>query len=311
MDEYYKTLGVEPGASPEEVRQAYKDLVNVWHPDRFSHDPHLQKKAQEELKKINEAYKRLETQFQSAPAVTSSAASGPTIQKPQQSSSEAVHAKPHPVSVWMWPLIVVVIGASLYFGLRREPASPSSSPLIEPYSVRIGEDKPKLPPTPNGQTASSPETIIARKRKEAEKWGGTGNPKTAPAPSLSKHLSYITVGSGKDDAIRIQGRPDSTSSNLFTYGSSHIYFEDGKVTGWQNNSPRLRVRLSPSVRSQTETFTVGSTKDEVLSVQGTPDSFSDREFIYGAATVHFDDGRVTSWFDRDSLLKVTMQPQQK
>ena len=49
-------LGLSSGASQEEIRQAYHDLVKVWHPDRFAHDPRLQKQAEEKLKLINEAH---------------------------------------------------------------------------------------------------------------------------------------------------------------------------------------------------------------------------------------------------------------
>lgn len=43
-------------------------------------------------------------------------------------------------------------------------------------------------------------------------------------------------------------------------------------------------------------FTVGSTRDEVLVVQGTPLSFNDTHFTYPTgAQVFFTDGRVTSW----------------
>jgi hypothetical protein len=52
-------LGLGAGASAEEIKAAYRDLAKVWHPDRFSHDPRLQQKAQEQLKEINEAYGRL------------------------------------------------------------------------------------------------------------------------------------------------------------------------------------------------------------------------------------------------------------
>jgi TonB family protein len=54
-----RTLEVEPGASLEEIRQAYRDQTKVWHPDRFSNDIRLQKKAEEKLKQINLAYQRL------------------------------------------------------------------------------------------------------------------------------------------------------------------------------------------------------------------------------------------------------------
>ena len=57
----YNILGLKPGASQDEVKQAYRDLVRVWHPDRFSHDTRLQKKAQEKMGEINRAYERLES----------------------------------------------------------------------------------------------------------------------------------------------------------------------------------------------------------------------------------------------------------
>ena len=50
IDRYYEILDLQPGASPEEVKQAYRELVKVWHPDRFSHDPKLIKRAHEKLK---------------------------------------------------------------------------------------------------------------------------------------------------------------------------------------------------------------------------------------------------------------------
>jgi preprotein translocase subunit Sec63 len=49
-------LGLKPGATREEVDEAYRDLAKVWHPDRFSGNPRLQKKAEEKIKEINAAY---------------------------------------------------------------------------------------------------------------------------------------------------------------------------------------------------------------------------------------------------------------
>jgi hypothetical protein len=52
-------LGLKPGASAQEIKAAYRDMAKVWHPDRFSHEPRLQEKAQNKLKEINEAYEAL------------------------------------------------------------------------------------------------------------------------------------------------------------------------------------------------------------------------------------------------------------
>lgn len=32
----YEILGLKPEASPAEVKEAYRDLVKVWHPDRVN-----------------------------------------------------------------------------------------------------------------------------------------------------------------------------------------------------------------------------------------------------------------------------------
>ena len=54
-------LGLKSGASQEEVNQAHRDLVNVWHPDRFVGNPRLQKKAEEKSKEINAAYEYIKS----------------------------------------------------------------------------------------------------------------------------------------------------------------------------------------------------------------------------------------------------------
>ncbi|MBI5590648.1 MAG: RDD family protein [Deltaproteobacteria bacterium] len=52
----YEILRLKPDASVEELKLAYRDLVNVWHPDRFLHNPRLKEKAERQLQEINEAY---------------------------------------------------------------------------------------------------------------------------------------------------------------------------------------------------------------------------------------------------------------
>ncbi|MEG4283756.1 J domain-containing protein [Microcoleus sp. A006_D1] len=55
----YEILEIEPGASLEEIKRAYRDLAFVWHPDRFAHNDRLQQKAQQRLTEINQAYQEL------------------------------------------------------------------------------------------------------------------------------------------------------------------------------------------------------------------------------------------------------------
>lgn len=56
LQQHYKVLGLEPGASLEEVNQAYKDLVFIWHPDRVPQEnERLVKKSVAKIQQINEA----------------------------------------------------------------------------------------------------------------------------------------------------------------------------------------------------------------------------------------------------------------
>jgi curved DNA-binding protein CbpA len=66
LDCYYQVLQLEPGASFQEVDQAYSDLAQAWQPDRFSNDPRLQEKARQKLREIERAYERLRSPVRSS-----------------------------------------------------------------------------------------------------------------------------------------------------------------------------------------------------------------------------------------------------
>jgi WD40 repeat protein len=54
--QYYAVLSIDSAASSETVKQAYRNLAKIWHPDRYVHDPRLKAQAEIEIKKINQAY---------------------------------------------------------------------------------------------------------------------------------------------------------------------------------------------------------------------------------------------------------------
>ncbi|MGB8702102.1 MAG: J domain-containing protein [Thermosynechococcaceae cyanobacterium] len=67
VETHLQVLDLRLPASLDEVKQAYKDLVSVWHPDRFAHNPRLQKKAEEKLKQFNQAYETLQQWYRRPP----------------------------------------------------------------------------------------------------------------------------------------------------------------------------------------------------------------------------------------------------
>jgi hypothetical protein len=87
-DYYYQILELKPGASKQEVKQAYKDLIVVWHPDRFVHNPRLQQKAQEKVKEINAAYAFLKSYNIAPETGFSTSYNAPSDYDPPQNSAE-------------------------------------------------------------------------------------------------------------------------------------------------------------------------------------------------------------------------------
>lgn len=103
IEKYYRALDLEPGSSLEQVKQAWRELVKVWHPDRFPNDAKLQAKAQERLKDINRAYEALEQYLASGvpprtngqTGSTQSSESGNRQRTEEQQSSKKTEPPPH------------------------------------------------------------------------------------------------------------------------------------------------------------------------------------------------------------------------
>jgi len=103
--------------------------------------------------------------------------------------------------------------------------------------------------------------------------------------------------------LAIQGTPTSIISgegvigDRWSYGFSSVEFtKDGVVKGYSNISGNLRVAVETTgneIRGRADYFTLGSTEDEVLAIQGTPTSIISGEGVigdrwsYGFSSVEF------------------------
>ena len=65
---------------------------------------------------------------------------------------------------------------------------------------------------------------------------------TKPASQISEKATFFTIGSSKDEVLRIQGQPTSTSRYMWWYGSSYVTFDlNERVEGWAGAGLKARV----------------------------------------------------------------------
>ena len=56
---YYALLELSPNATEADLKKAWHEQLQVWHPDRFTHAPMLHQKAEARTKLLNQAYQTL------------------------------------------------------------------------------------------------------------------------------------------------------------------------------------------------------------------------------------------------------------
>ena len=117
-ENYLAVLGLKRDSSWALVKSTYRDLTEVWHPDRFAHNPRLQQDAQKKMKEINEAYSWLKVNFYKSNASTSSTSESQSSQPAgSEPINESISAKEigarllrtlFVISVMFWAFIFIV-----------------------------------------------------------------------------------------------------------------------------------------------------------------------------------------------------------
>ena len=115
----YKVLGLEPGASDEEVKQAYRRLAKKYHPDLNPGDAEAARKMQE----VNEAYDRIKNPEKYA---------GPTYQSQRSGQEDPYGGYGNPFGGYN------PFGGGWYYETRqREPEGDSYQQAASQY-IRFG-----------------------------------------------------------------------------------------------------------------------------------------------------------------------------
>jgi hypothetical protein len=200
-------LALRPGATPVEIKQAYRDMVKVWHPDRFGSDPRLRQKAEDKLKQINKAYQMLQTDPGTGgtyAAEPERAASSTTADasSPRNSSSSPIpqsgRARPNRSLVgvgWLYGCVGIALGlmagymALEHGALQGARSSPASAQQVEASS------EPTAPKIPATQT---PEVVAEHDVNSAELPGRNTQPKDSGSNRSASARFHVRQLSGAE-----------------------------------------------------------------------------------------------------------------
>lgn len=216
-------LGLSPGSSLQEIKNAYKRLSQMFHPDRFPENTEEHKTARAKFLTVQQSYKLLLKYQQShgslpKPATFTAINDTATRTRTTLINSDHKHQKP-PTSPSKQPLHsslqkiwlpISFIGLSVYFTLH-----------ISKQSVHLTNDALELQ-TNTETTITSPSST------------------TNETPSKQTHSNkqptmQFTYGDSMRTVVEVQGAPTNATGNVWYYGKSKVIFHQGKVINWHSN----------------------------------------------------------------------------
>lgn len=215
----YHEFGLEPDASVDDLKLAYRRRVSALHPDRLSIDPISQHLAGEHLTRLTTLYNaalRFHQQHGRLPGASASVRGditrppAPAESAPARGSVSRDREEGHaPGHVRWWLLGMLVLGLLIW----------SISRLAEL------------------EDAIAPEPPPAAPARGAAPAAATATPRTPG----------IRLGMRADDVLHVQGEPVARSEDRWDYGPSWIRFDNGRVAEWYSSPLRtLRIDRSPA-----------------------------------------------------------------
>jgi DnaJ-like protein len=277
---HYAILSISPNADWAALRVRYKRLIGKWHPDRFPADTSERALAEERSKQITIAYRTIERYYRDHGVL-------PPLETLTTADRTGTVAEPSaaPEGAGQAATTTDATGTTV-----RQPAGRATGRrriflalcafVLGAYIVSRHADN---------QTSEGDIVTAGSGAAEA--------PESAPPErDASRGGGGITVGSTLGEVYAIQGIPTLTQGDTWHYGKSFIRFEQGKAVSWvQHPDNPLRIARDQPVELRSGFFYLGSTKDEVRSIQGSPVSETETVWDYGPSRVYFEHNRVVRW----------------
>jgi len=243
----YKILLIEPECSRDNLRKAYKKLIQKWHPDRFTNE--VQKlSAEDKIKELNIAYCQLSDYYKkhnSLPLISKPETIHRTkrapVSKPQTPDDSIAFAAENPSAgqitnnrpsveynnkIYLTLVIIISLFVFIYSDTDDESAH-SNTQINNAYKTDSADDSIEIKAIATHEIGKSGITQEISESKDISEIDAI--PNTQPA-------DYFTYGSTIGEVLSIQGRPDSIDGNYWFYGNSYVKFKDGVVEDWKRSS---------------------------------------------------------------------------
>ncbi len=217
LSKCYELLGVTPGISAQGLKTAHRDLAKIWHPDRFSHEPRLQQKAQEKLQEINQAYDQIISRKKKWRPLSSP----PVDRNPRSSTSTGFDQHVGPAGAhrgrWRFVILPLLVFGVVFFltsrSLMRRNAESLILPTEQAQPLRPDVDR-------SSENGSSAATDMSRNKnrvdpstaKEAKQ---IDTASVEPATAQLKPMATVTVMI--DPATGLLARPECPVKSRMTY----------------------------------------------------------------------------------------------
>jgi curved DNA-binding protein CbpA len=303
MTNYYAILEVKDFAPPETIKKAHRRLSMLYHPDRNNGD----KLCEEKFKQVQNAYEHLSDPYHKMlhdERLNSYYTTGQDTSNyyyhfatEQQERASARKTKYH--FFVPWGLVVAFIGWIIN-GINN-----TNEPSLKYDDVKVIYN---YPGNTSGQDSAL--TVLFSNQSQAN------NARNTIPAAQTTGSNYFTIGSSQQTVAEVQGEPLTIEPGYdvrvtWHYGKSYVQFENSIVSGYSNADKNLQVEMLPSSlltkENKDSTFSIGSTKEQVLLVQGTPVSANanfilhQQTWYYGSSIITFRNDVVVSFINNGAL----------
>ncbi len=300
VQQFYRALELNPGATPVEIRGAYRQLIQRWHPDRFKSGSLMQSAAEELTKEINEAYDQLykkQLYKKSLSRKESAPEPSPAAEPEAEEPDDAVEPAPEPVAkkraVWHWRSVLrdpwvraAMICALVLAGLALWPRNGAH----RHFAVRWLADP--------SEAADPITTKIPEPTRSETRVRFVARPRILPDETLTPRASDSPKGLPPEASLRDESRFAGLAISSLRAPSATPFI------------PTLSHadRIVRAAEEALEVIEVGAPRARVLFLQGKPDDASAGVLRYGSSLVYLAGGFVRGWSEGLPKLRIRHWP---